>query len=411
MQPPQPGPSTNAGADASAADAAARTPSKVPLMGVFRNGIWYCNCRPRLPAHQFTVKRDTENRGRTFYTCQHERGKENKCDFWLWAEDARPREINALLSNSRSEYGTPSRRGTLKQMTLHESITPRKEKRHWTEKTPISGAAELAELGIARGETAPHSDNHGSDSSPSREQENEAARPSNVKPEINAARSQEAVCAGSKRKRLEEDDEYGGDFSSGEEDELVALTDSSTRYHDAFATPAVATRSTAVDDGIPTPLTERPTRRVLFAVPEDSSAKRQRTNDEPSSSSSSFPTSSSSSRSSSSPSSSQQHASANPAATPGTEAANLTKEVMTLLRDQKLDEPVLRAVRAALDRHAAKARGLERGRDASREAVKRAEDRAAQLQRRVAELEEARALDAEVRKKTRIDLMKLYLES
>ncbi|KAI1640325.1 hypothetical protein F4809DRAFT_481558 [Biscogniauxia mediterranea] len=405
MQPPQPGPSTNADADA-----AARTPSKVPLMGIFRNGIWYCNCRPRLPAHQFTVKRDTENRGRTFYTCQHERGKENKCDFWLWAEEARARETNALLSNSRSEFGTPSRRGILKQMTLHESITPRKEKRHWTEKTPISGAAELAELGIARGETAPHNDNHGSNGSPSRERGNEAARPSNVNPEINAARSQGAVCAGSKRKRLEEDDEYG-DLSSGEEEELVALTDSSTRYHDAFATPAVATRSTAVDDGIPTPLTERPTRRVLFAVPEDSSAKRQRTNDEPSSSSSSFPTSSSSSGSSSSPSSSQQHASANPAATPGTDAANLTKEVMALLRDQKLDEPVLRAVRAALDRHAAKARGLERGRDASREAVKRAEDRAAQLQRRVAELEEARALDAEARKKMRIDLMKLYLES
>ncbi|KAI5923237.1 hypothetical protein F4810DRAFT_669469 [Camillea tinctor] len=374
MEPSQPGPSTSAAFAATTTG----TPSKVPPNGVFRNGTWLCNCQPRLAALQFTVKRDTENRGRSFYTCPRERGKENQCDFWLWAEDARARETSAL-------FGTPSRRGILKQMTLHESITPRKEKRHWTEKTPISGAAELAELGVAQGESASVSN--------SQKEAKEESSPSHIKLGTVAARK-EAPCAGSKRKRDEEEDDYG-DFSSGEEEELVALTDQSTRYRDALATPAAAPRSAAVDEGIPTPLTERPTRRVLFAVPESSATKRQRTDDL--SSSSSQP--SSSSGSSSSPSSSQQQQHTTPSA-----GDTLTSEVMALLRDQPIDEPVLRAVRVALDRHAAKARGLERGRDAAREAIKRAENR-------IAELENARAHDADARKKMRIELMRLYRES
>lgn len=77
----------------------------------------------------------------------------------------------------------------------------------------------------------------------------------------------------------------------------------------------------------------------------------------------------------------------------------------------KLEEPVLRDVRAALERHAAKARGLERGRDASRLAAKKAEARAAELQERVADLENRRRMDAENRRKTRGKLLELYGDS
>ncbi|KAI1499147.1 hypothetical protein F5X99DRAFT_292849 [Biscogniauxia marginata] len=419
MQPSQP----------PASSSAAGSASKVPLNGLFRNGTWHCNCQPRLPAVQFTARRDTKNRGRTFYTCQLERGKGNKCDFFLWSEDARAREVGALISNSRSEAETPSRR-KFKQVTLHESITPRSEKRHWAEKTPISGAAELADLGITRAEaseTARSSstlkaststrqddiDDHGSSS------EEDEVRLVDAGAETGAA-EQKSPSAGSKRKRS--DEEYS-DFSSGEEEELVALTDRSSRgrFHDALATPVAAARSVNVEDGMPTPVTRRPVRRVLFADPEVNTAKRQRTDD---GSASAVPhphnhqqqqqsdTSPSSSLSSSSSSSQQQQQQQQQPPTPGTtDAADVTHEVMALLRGQKIDESVLRAVRGTLDRHAARARGLERGRDASREAVRKAEARAARLQQRVAELENARTLDAEARRKMRTELMKIYRDS
>lgn len=85
--------------------------------GRFDNGLWLCDCTPRLPAEHFQVKKESANKGKWFYTCQ--RGsmnrpknqdhlhiplsKEQGCKFFLWDEDAKPREEAALLSGARSE--------------------------------------------------------------------------------------------------------------------------------------------------------------------------------------------------------------------------------------------------------------------------------------------------------------------
>lgn len=85
--------------------------------GRFDNGIWMCDCNPRLPAEHFQVKKESPNKGKWFYTCQ--RGstnrpknqehlhiplsKESGCKFFLWDEDAKPREEAAVLMGARSE--------------------------------------------------------------------------------------------------------------------------------------------------------------------------------------------------------------------------------------------------------------------------------------------------------------------
>ncbi|KAI1415979.1 hypothetical protein F5Y13DRAFT_155802 [Hypoxylon sp. FL1857] len=376
--------------------------SRAPVKGLFRNGVWHCNCIPRLPAVLLQVRKDTPNKGRSFYTCQKDKDKKNKCDFFLWAEDAYEREIGSVLTNARSEVeGTPSRKPKKRQRTLHESITPAQEKRHWSEKTPVTSLSELNRMLNPGGSTPSATTKSSTLKSSSTLKGGSSAAPepvSSTDDEDEQIRSTPSV--GSKRKRS--DVEEYSDLSSGEEEELVALATSSVqaqnKHRNAFETPTASRIQVKVEDGMPTPLTEKPVRRVLFADPEVSTTKRSRTEAFVSASTPILPQSSQSPAST--PSSSQQG--------PG---KDVTQEVMALLDGQNLDNHVLRNVRSTLEKHAAKARGLERGRDVSREAVKKAEARVAELQQRIADLENQRKLDAEARVKLRSDLMKLYRES
>lgn len=77
--------------------------AKTNARGLFADGIWHCNCTPRLPAEHFKVKKEGPNKGRWFYTCQLDADK--RCGFFLWHEEAKPREAAAVLGNSRSEPG------------------------------------------------------------------------------------------------------------------------------------------------------------------------------------------------------------------------------------------------------------------------------------------------------------------
>ncbi|OCK82081.1 hypothetical protein K432DRAFT_293997 [Lepidopterella palustris CBS 459.81] len=71
--------------------------------GLFENGIWLCDCKPRVPASHFQTKAATKNKGRWFYTCQKSREDPECCRFFLWEDDAKAREARAVLSNSRTE--------------------------------------------------------------------------------------------------------------------------------------------------------------------------------------------------------------------------------------------------------------------------------------------------------------------
>ena len=89
--------------------------------GLFSDGIWQCNCDPRLPAQHFQTKNGGKNHGRwckqtwpcqldlipadnelhTVYTCQKAQPK--RCDFFLWEDEAKSREAAAVLNNSWTE--------------------------------------------------------------------------------------------------------------------------------------------------------------------------------------------------------------------------------------------------------------------------------------------------------------------
>lgn len=220
-----------------------------------------------------------------------------------------------------------------------------------------------------------------------------------------ATQSEPSLCA--KRKR--DADEYS-DFSADEEEALVALVNSSSqssqeKRRDAFDTPAVTSRTHVVEDGMPSPLTERPVRRVLFADPEVSNSKKPRANGGLAASIHNRPLGSSPA---STPSSSQEGR----VGTPSKDGVgNMTQEVMSLLEGQKVDGNVLRNVRGTLEKYAAKAKGLERGRDLSREAAKKAESQIAELRQRVADLENQSQEHEEVRQKMRTEMLRLYRES
>ncbi|KAG0648095.1 DNA topoisomerase III alpha [Hyphodiscus hymeniophilus] len=77
------------------------TPQRSPYRSPHKTVALKGNCKPRLPAAHFQVKKDGRNQGRWFYTCQ--KPKEEGCGFFLWDDDAVGREMRAVINNSRTE--------------------------------------------------------------------------------------------------------------------------------------------------------------------------------------------------------------------------------------------------------------------------------------------------------------------
>ncbi|GME40332.1 putative px domain-containing protein [Neofusicoccum parvum] len=74
--------------------------------GRFEHGTWYCDCsNPALPAEHFKVRKEGPNKGRWFYTCQKK--EDQRCGFFLWDDDAKPRMEAAVLAGRAAEpaYG------------------------------------------------------------------------------------------------------------------------------------------------------------------------------------------------------------------------------------------------------------------------------------------------------------------
>ena len=214
----------------------------------------------------------------------------------------------------------------------------------------------------------------------------------------------------SKTKRSSQEDDLLGDLSDSGAEEMLALADASAKaairhgkQRESPITPST-TRTTNVENGLPTPsLTKgKSPRKVLFNGSEDSehsrggnaSPKRQRLNAQtegvrlfgtsatvpqrlsPPTASSTIPPRSSSPAPSS--------------LCTQTDATNLTSEVMDLLKGENIAPAKLSAVRATLEKYVNQSKGFERGRDASRKAIKEAENRITQLLAKNADLEKER---------------------
>ncbi|KAF2146638.1 uncharacterized protein K452DRAFT_218170 [Aplosporella prunicola CBS 121167] len=69
--------------------------------GSFTSNTWHCDCAPPLPADHFKVRKEGKNKGRWFYTCQKQ--QEERCGFFLWEEEAKPRMDAAIVAASPNE--------------------------------------------------------------------------------------------------------------------------------------------------------------------------------------------------------------------------------------------------------------------------------------------------------------------
>ncbi|KAJ5970938.1 Zinc finger GRF-type [Penicillium vulpinum] len=98
--------------------------------GLFRDGLWCCNCPDRPVAARRQTKKQGANFGKWFWTCAQP--SHLKCSFFLWADEATMREQAAVLANSRSELDpispTPPRH-TPGRMN-NGLLTPQTERRY-----------------------------------------------------------------------------------------------------------------------------------------------------------------------------------------------------------------------------------------------------------------------------------------
>ncbi|PMD41828.1 hypothetical protein L207DRAFT_528427 [Hyaloscypha variabilis F] len=316
-----------------------RSPSTVRLnKGLFADGTWHCNCDPRLPATQFQVKKEGPNKGRWFYTCQESR--ENGCGFFLWQEDAAPREMGAVVNNTRSEADE-------RRTTIAEGAR---------DKRTVEGHVAASNKFMA--DVAQNNeDEYGSFELPP---EMERAMTKVVEqaemwsPETprKAIKSSYAATPGSKRKR--------------EEDSLPTPTTGTSKT-------LTASNGASNDDdvfGIPSTTIQTGNNRFGFR----------------------------------SPSVTPSHFSLQREGTEATDdrgertqqSYDITDEVMDLLRDQHIDEGITSNLKELLNKHALKISGISKGRDITRVALKAKDAKIAELQQRIAALEAERDLDKRI---------------
>lgn len=118
---------------------------KTSKRGAFLNGIWHCDCEPRMPADKFQTRKAGANHGRWFYTCQ--KAQHKSCNFFLWADEAQTREQSAVLKNSRSEMlATPQT--PRKNFKSFEPPTPDTRPKHTPTKQTVPTSALRAQTSL-----------------------------------------------------------------------------------------------------------------------------------------------------------------------------------------------------------------------------------------------------------------------
>ncbi|RKU43820.1 hypothetical protein DL546_006842 [Coniochaeta pulveracea] len=329
--------------------------SKARLKGLFQDNQWYCDCEPRLPAVRFQVKKNTKNRNKWFYTCQQDRKKQ--CGFFLWDDDAQVREKGALLNNT----GTESKYIT--------SIGPDEPPIPSFAQTPTDNASQTR-----RRLFSPKS-----------------ATTSSQLQEGHQANTGKRKRGGSLFVGESDDEDFGGNIGSDEEKTMISLTDSASQRQRSdsrpenkpgpFKTPSMQ-RTHDVLGGLPTPLTRHTVERnSLLLSTEDREAKRQKMSAPPT------------------PSAGKTGAVAPPPSVMSGQGEGddyeITKEVMGLLSGTRMTDEVRTHVRRALNRHALKMKGVERGRELVRLTVKAKDLKIEQLQEQAKMMENERDADRE----------------
>ncbi|KAK4545653.1 hypothetical protein LTR36_002606 [Oleoguttula mirabilis] len=346
------------------------------LRGLFADGIWQCDCGPRLPAEHFKVKKEGANKGRWFYTCQNQEPK--RCGFFLWDEDAKPREEAAVLSNSRTEPGGRNVAGD-KQEGWNAGRQP---------------AASPAGKGLFA-ETGRHSypDDPDETDSPTPSPPPPYRSPSKAPPSSGTKRNAQAADMDD-----EDDESFPWPLTGQEEQDLAKVADGAAAPetpHKAQKTGVYATPATTgkrklpwlEQPSTPAPSSAKPT-SDHFHTPTRTSAflapiKEEQTLETPKA-----PPTLTTAKSPSPPSR-YKDALTNPADA----SSSLTGEALAALSSANIPPDVLSNLRSILSKHDLKNQGITRGRDISRLALKARDAKIVELQMRIESLQADAELD------------------
>lgn len=355
------------------------------------------------------VKKKGRNNGRWFYTCQKDR--KQQCGFFLFEDAAQAREKEYLFegggrrdeSTIRTHIGSSSL--PLPEGLRSPYVLSRQERS--ARGFEVAGTGGFSLPTVSTGDEMDFM-SAADEGSQRRWAEGESKTGEEDGP---GAASRDRPSAKRKRRVFvdsSDEDDFGGALGADEE-EMLALAESATQSQPSqrrdsqqtgqFTTPS-AQRTHDVFHGMPTPVTG-PTvgrNRLLIATEQRERDARRRKTD--------FPETPSLMRTGSGGSTATRQLSVPQSSASVAEDYPITEEVMALLGGvPMLDDDVTNSVRRTLNDHALRIKGIERGRDMVRTLVKGKDAKIAELQARVAHLEQQRIADRE-RIKTLASLVK-----
>ncbi|KAK3112860.1 hypothetical protein LTR53_010411 [Teratosphaeriaceae sp. CCFEE 6253] len=376
--------------------------SRAVLKGLFADGIWQCECSPRLPAEHFKVKKEGKNQGRWFYTCQNQEPK--RCGFFLWDEDAKPREEAAVLTASRTEpLGRHSGGGEVQEGW--DAGRAQRAARTDGMGARVGGSGAMGMFARTHGQETMEADEETASSTPS---------PARISPPPPYSWRGEGAMSGKSSKRTaqqagmggEEDDEFfPWPLTGQEEQDLAKAADTTAARPETphkvqkigvYDTPATTVKRRVLPwlEQEQTPKTPSTASNAGKSVPDcfDTPSKHAGPTtplaEEQAPLPAPLPTAATPS-----PTTRYKDALHNPADS----ASTLTTSALTLLAPAHVAPDVLMQLRSVLTTHDLKLQGITRGRDISRLAIKAKDARIAELGAKIAGLENARIAELQAR--------------
>ncbi|KAL7927667.1 hypothetical protein ACQKWADRAFT_10212 [Trichoderma austrokoningii] len=396
------------------------TPSteKRRLNGLFHRNEWWCNCDPRKRAVGRTVTSATPNKGKRFWACPHP--PPHGCGFFLFAQEARVREIGLTPSSSNEAADvpptatTPSKQPSLTQRRLTDigvEILGGRRRKSDSEAVLAGNEDDEADALI-----------HDQAVSSSQPEGEPSSGKGKEKASADGLLTYEPLTPGTSGGRRRTHDEFEedllGDMDSEEERELATMTDRSAQRFlraDAYV-------DNGDDDDAAAAGSSRPVARTLFPQAQGTKRRKSVSFEEPESSapSSSKATtvvhSNNAGTMQMSPPSSMEEAppfsSSAMTATQQYEGDeddfDITETVMSLLQTQSIDPSVLQSVQNLLVASARRTKGIAMGRNSARAAVNEKKVKIGRLQERIAALENSeRSLNGQITH-MKAGLMKMY---
>ena len=329
-----------------------------PKKGRFIDGVWHCNCDPRLPASHFQVKKDSANKGRWFYCCT--KSPETQCGFFLWDEDAKLREEQTLLSNGRTEQD-------MVDVTTRAPETPRKmmgQAESWLDEDPQTPVSMMKKTAYP----TPGESRVNKERIPQMTPLVERSSPTYIYDSLSGDDSFDSPTAGREGLTV-------ADIMARKRKQDFDFESEPSKAQKLGSPPPSRRRSTTNDlvkaeNGIGRYTTPSTVRRLDFGTPSTSRAPAI-----PSNVQASYPpTTPTPSRITCLPDDDGNY--------------DITASVLSILHNASMPSATRQAIRQTLNSYALRVSGIERGRNITRVALKRKDEKIAELEQKIQQLQE-----------------------